>query len=89
MIYVTYSKKIIFASYIISTVLTVILIVGTFLGFDMSNLTQIALVSWGEVAVSNAFYFKKAEKENVIKIANSLPKEAKEQVDYNQILNNE
>ena len=85
----TYSKKIIFASYIISTVLTVILIVGTFLSLDVSNLTQIALVAWGEVAVSNAFYFKKAEKENVIKIANSLPKEAKEQVDYNQILNNE
>ena len=69
--------------------LTVIVIVGTFLSLDVSNLAQITLAAWGEVAVSNAFYFKKAEKENVIKIANSLPKEAKSQVDYNQILNNQ
>ena len=85
----TYSKKIILASYICSIVLTVIVIVGTFLSLDVSNLAQITLAAWGEVAVSNAFYFKKAEKENVIKIANSLPKEAKSQVDYNQILNNQ
>lgn len=85
----TYSKKIILASYICSIVLTIVVIVGTFLSLDVSNLTTIALASWGEVAVSNAFYFKKAEKENTLKIANSLPRKVKEQVDYNQILNNQ
>ena len=85
----TCSKKIILVSYICSIVLTVFVIVGTFLSLDVSNLTQVTLVAWGEVAVSNAFYFKKAEKENVIKIANNLPRKAKEQVDYNQILNDQ
>lgn len=81
------SKKIILASYIITIILTVIVVVGTFLGFDVSNITTLAALAWGEVAVSNAAYYRKAAKENVPKVIASLPEFFREQVDVNQLLN--
>lgn len=81
------SKKILLVSYSITIILTVIIIIGTFLGYDMSNVTTITSLSFGEVAVSNAFYYRKATRENVPKIIASLSDEFKEQVDINQLLN--
>lgn len=81
------SKKILLVSYIVSIVLTIVIIVGTFLNFDVSNITTIAALSWGEVATCNIWYLKKAAKENVPKVLGSLPKEIWEQIDINQILN--
>jgi hypothetical protein len=81
------SKKIILASYIIAIVLTIIVIIGTFMGYEVSNIANITSLVYGEVAVSNAFYFRKSAKENVPKVLGGLPKELWEQIDINQLLN--
>jgi len=81
------SKKILLASYISAIVLTIVLVVGTFFNLDMSNITTIAALAWGEGATCNIWYLKKSAKENVPKVLGSLPKEIWEQIDINQILN--
>lgn len=81
------SKKIILASYIMAIILSLVVIIGSFLNYDMSNTTTIAALAFAEVAASNVWYFKKASKENVLKIAKKIPEEFKEQVDINQLLN--
>lgn len=73
----TCSKRIILISYICAITLTVIVVAGSFLGFDMSNVTTVAALAWGEVAVSNAFYYRKAARENVLKISETLIKDGK------------
>lgn len=81
------SKKIILVSYIIAIILSLIVVIGTFLGVDVSNITTITALVFGEISVSNAFYFRKASKENVPKVIASMPKEFREQIDINQLLN--
>lgn len=81
------SKLILIVSYFAAITLTVIVVYGAFTELDMSNVVQITTVAWAEVAASNVFYYRKAGRENVLKIAKSLPTELKEQVDINQILN--
>lgn len=81
------SKKIILASYIITIILTAIVIVGTFLNYEVSNITTLASLSYAELSFSNVWYYKKAAKENVPKILGSLPNELWEQIDINQLLN--
>jgi uncharacterized membrane protein len=81
------SKKILLASYIPAILLTIVVIAGSFTMYDMSNITTIATLAWGEVAVTNAFYYRKAQKENVPKIIANMPNEFKEQIDINQLLN--
>ena len=66
---ITASKKIIIASYIIGAVLTLVLIIGAFIGLDLSAISIVASASYAEIAASNAFYFNKAKKENTVKIA--------------------
>lgn len=80
------SKKIILASYVIAIILSLIVVIGTFLGYEVSNITTIASLAWAEIAVSNAFYYKKAAKENVPKVIASMPEEFREQVDINLLL---
>ena len=80
------SKKIILASYIVAIILSLVVVVGTFLGYEVSNITTIASLAWAEVAVSNAFYYKKAAKENVPKVIASMPAEFRDQIDINQLL---
>ena len=82
------SKLIILASYILTISLTSIMVIGAFIEKDMSSLENIVLASWGELSAANVWYFIKAKVENRIKIISSLPKELKEQVDINQIINN-
>lgn len=79
------SKLILIVSYIAAITLTVIVVYGAFAGVDMSNVVQITLAAWAEVAASNVWYYKKAAKENVIKIAKSLPKDMRDQFDINQM----
>ena len=81
------SKKIMWASYIITVTLTAIVVVGSLMGQDMGNVTTLAALAWGEVAVCNHAYMSKSAKENVPKIISSLPKFFQEQVDVNQLLN--
>lgn len=80
------SKLILIVSYIITIVLTCIVVAGSFLNLDMSNITTITTLAYAELGSANIFYFKKASRENVIKIYNDLPQEVKEQLDINQML---
>lgn len=82
------SKKILLASYSAAFLLTFLVVIGTFLGYEVSNITTITSLAWGEVAASNIFYYKKAAKENVPKVLASLDKEFRDQIDVNQLLNN-
>lgn len=66
------SKSILLISYLIMIILNVLIIIGTFKEIDVSNLTQIALASYAEVSASNIFYYKKAARENVLKIKKDL-----------------
>lgn len=77
------SKLILYLSYLIAITLTVITVIGTFSGVDMSNVVQITLASYGEVAVCNAFYLKKAARENIFK---NLPEKYLEDVDINNLV---
>lgn len=81
------SKIILCVSYIAAIILTGIVIYGTFAQVDVSNLTQIALAGWAEVAATNVFYYRKAGMENKLKIYNSFAQETKDQIDVNQMLN--
>lgn len=65
----TTSKKIIRVSYAIAAALGAVVVVGSFMGYDMTAVSVITTAAWVEVSASNAFYFWKAKKENVMKIA--------------------
>ena len=77
------SKLILCVSYVNAFILTLIVIIGTFLSFEMSNVTQITLASWAEVAVCNTFYLKKACRENIFK---HLPEKYLESIDFNNLI---
>lgn len=81
------SKKVVWTSYFSAIVLTSIVVIGTFMNFDMTNVTTICSLAWAEVAGVNIFYLKKSGKENVPKIIASMPQEFREQIDINQLLN--
>lgn len=81
------SKKIILASYILAIILSAIVVIGTFMNYEVTNITTIASLAWAEVAASNIWYFKKSAKENVPKVIASMPEELREQVDINMLLN--
>ena len=83
------SKLILIVSYSAAVVLTAVVVYGAFAGLDMTNVTQLATLAWAEVAATNIFYYRKAGRENVLKIMKSLPKEMQDQIDINQILNKE
>lgn len=63
------SKIILFVSYIIGIILTVLTVAGTIAGFDASPLVTVTGLAYAEIGVSNGFYYNKAKKENVMKIA--------------------
>lgn len=81
------SKKILLVSYVSAIVLTMVVVIGSFMDHDMTNITTIASLAWGEVAVSNMFYYKKAAKENVPKVIAGLDTDLRNQIDINQLLN--
>lgn len=65
----TCSKKILVSSYLIGIVLTIVTIFGAFKCYDISTIGIITSAAYAEIAASNAFYYNKAKKENVLKIA--------------------
>ena len=75
------SKKILWISYIITGILTIVTFIAAFVGLDVMALTTITGLAWGEVIASNAFYFNKAKKENTLKIALGTAKENPDQID--------
>jgi len=77
------SKLILLVSYLISLVLTLIVIIGAFTGFSMEYVTQIALASYLELSACNVWYLKKACRENIFK---NLPEKYLEGVDINNLI---
>lgn len=77
------SKLILTVSYLISIVLTVIVVIGAFTDKNMEYVVQIALASYVEVSASNVWYYKKATRENIFK---NLPKKYLENVDINNLI---
>ena len=73
----TCSKRILVVSYVFGILLSVITVAGSFLGCDVSAVVTLAGIAWGEISVSNAFYYNKAKRENAIKIAVSMVKDQK------------
>lgn len=81
------SKILLLVSYTITIILTTLVVLGTFIGADVSNLTTITSLFVAEVSISNAYYYKKAAKENVPKVLASFPELYRENIDINQLLN--
>ena len=81
------SKILLLISYTITIILTILVVVGTFMSLDITNLTQITALSYGETSCCTVWYYKKAAKENVPKVIAGLPQFFQEQVDVNQLLN--
>ena len=78
---ITTSKKIILASYIIGVALSAVLVIGAFKGYDVTTVGIVAGAAYAEIAAANAFYFWKAKKENIMKIALGTVKDIPDQVD--------
>lgn len=77
------SKLILFVSYMISFILTVIVVIGAFIEKDMVYVVQIALASYVEVSACNIWYYKKATRENIFK---NLPEKYLENIDINNLI---
>lgn len=86
------SKKILIISYILAIILTLIVIVGTFIGIECGYITTLASATWLEVSASNVFYYTMCKRLNVPKVImgiyGDLPQELKSQVDINNLLSN-
>ncbi len=70
----TTSKVILLVSYIFGVILTGLTVTGIVLGYDVTPLGIITGAAFGEISIANGFYYNKAKKENVIKIAVGLSK---------------
>ncbi|MBD5130609.1 MAG: hypothetical protein HDT43_11930 [Ruminococcaceae bacterium] len=77
----TTSKQIIIASWTAAVILTAVVVTGSFIGCDMTAVSVIATSAWVEVSAANGFYFWKAKKENVMKIAVGSVKDTPELAD--------
>lgn len=69
------SKLILFFSYCCAILLSITMIIATFVNIETSSLTILASAAWGEVAVHTAVYSIKAKAENRLKILLSMIKE--------------
>ena len=86
------SKKILIVSYILSIILTLLVIICSFIGIECNNITTLAGAAWLEVSASNIFYYTMCKRLNVPKVVmgiyGGLPSELKEQVDINNLISN-
>ncbi len=84
------SKKLVWVSWIVAIILTIIIVVCDILSIPCSEITTIASLSWGEVAAANVFYYNMVKRLNIPKVImgiyKDLPEELKEQVDINNLL---
>lgn len=85
-----FGKIIAVISSVTSILLTLIVIYMTFCEIECSNLTTIAVTAWAETAASNVAYYGKSKKENLPKVVmgiyKGLPRNLKEQIDINQLM---
>lgn len=86
------SKKILFLSYLIAILLTLIVVICAFISVECTNITTIASAAWLEVSASNVFYYTMCKRLNVPKVVmgiyNDLPKNLQGEVDINNLLSN-
>lgn len=86
------SKKILIVSYLLAVILTIIVVVCTFMGIECGYITTLAGSAWLEVSACNVFYYTMCKRLNVPKVImgiyNDLPSELREQVDINNLLSN-
>lgn len=73
------TKKILGASWAVALILSTFVVIGTFTGVDVTNLTDLTKTAWAEVAVTHAFYLWKAKCENIAKGVQKLVKQLAEQ----------
>ena len=82
------SKKIVLSSYIITILLTVCVLAGSFLtDQDMTPVATITGLAWAETTAANAFYFWKAKNENRIKLTTGMVKDLAEQYGIDAVVN--
>lgn len=73
------SKRILAGSWAAAITLTVIVIFGTFMQVDVTNLTILAGSAWAELTAAHGFYYWKAKNENRAKGAQRLVKDMADQ----------
>ena len=66
------SKLLLLVAYTFAGLLTLAVIIGSFLNLDTSSLTIVASARWAELAVHTAVYSRKATMENKMKITTSM-----------------
>ena len=86
------SKKILAISYILAIILTIIVVICTFIGIECGYITTLASAAWMEISASNIFYYTMCKRLNVPKVImgiyGDLPQELREQVDINNLVSN-
>lgn len=86
------SKKILIISYVLAIILTIIVVICTFIGIECGNITTLAGAAWIEVSASNVFYYTMCKRLNVPKVImgiyTDLPQDLKSQVEINSLLSN-
>lgn len=86
------SKKILLVSYVLAIILTLFVVIYSFIGIECGNMTTLAGAAWLEVSASNVFYYTMCKRLNVPKVVmgiyGDLPSELKEQVDINSLISN-
>ena len=73
------SKIILFFDFLVALTLTALVVAGAYQGYDMSQVTPIALAWDGQLAVAIGFYFWKAKNENRAKGVQKLVRDLAEQ----------
>lgn len=53
------------------------------MGYDVTTIGTIAGIAYGEISISNAFYYNKAKHENAIKIAFDCIKQMPDKINDN------
>jgi hypothetical protein len=69
------SKKVLWLSWIVAIVLTIVAIFGDKYGVNTDNATTLACLAWGEVTAVHGFYMWKSKNENRSKHAMNLVRE--------------
>lgn len=74
----TTSKIILFVDFLVALALTTLVVVGAYLGKDVSQITPVALAWDAQLAVVIGFYFWKAKNENRAKGVQNLVRDLAE-----------
>ena len=72
---ISYSKRLLIVSWIATIVLTIAVVIGEFLSYEMSGATTLASLAWGELTAIHGFYLWKSRAENRSKYAMQLVKD--------------